>query len=196
MAVTLGFTPVSLLDRLRASREEPDWDRFVLIYRELIRTWLARAGIVPADLDDLQQEVMVALLRAVPKFEHNGRTGAFRRWLKVLVIQRVLNFCRSRRRVLSIDATDSDEVATLKMEDRMLTASWEREHDEYVLRKVMALVEPEFTVSTWTAFTRHVLQDQRTADVAKELGLTMNAVLIAKSRVLKRLREEAAGLVD
>jgi RNA polymerase sigma-70 factor (ECF subfamily) len=34
------------------------------------------------------------------------------------------------------------------------------------------------------------------ADVARELGLTVNAVVKAKSRVLNRLRQEAAGLLD
>jgi len=32
--------------------------------------------------------------------------------------------------------------------------------------------------------------------VVQELGISVNAVLIAKSRVLTRLREKAAGLVD
>ena len=31
---------------------------------------------------------------------------------------------------------------------------------------------------------------------AQEMGISLNAVFIAKSQVLKRLRHEAAGLVD
>jgi len=50
--------------------------------------------------------------------------------------------------------------------------------------------------ATWRAFRRQVVDECSASSVADELGLTANAVLIAKSRVLRRLREEARGLTD
>jgi hypothetical protein len=38
--------------------------------------------------------------------------------------------------------------------------------------------------------------DEPAAQVAEALGMTLNAVLVAKSHVLTRLRQESAGLVD
>jgi RNA polymerase sigma-70 factor (ECF subfamily) len=84
----------------------------------------------------------------------------------------------------------------LAVEDRMLAGSWEREHDEHILRQLMNLVEPEFTATTWAAFRGQVSGQISPVQVARELGITVNAALIAKSRVLRRLRQEAAGLVD
>jgi RNA polymerase sigma factor (sigma-70 family) len=196
VSLSLGHTPVSLLDRLRDSRQEPDWERFVTIYVDLIRGWLLRSGIVTADVDDLQQDVMMALLRAIPQFKHNGRPGAFRKWLKILILQRVLNFYRSRRRQSAVDRARLSEQVLMEIEDRMLPPTWEKEHDEHVLARILALVEPEFTVSTWKAFQEQVLRNETPARVAANLGVSVNAVIIAKSRVMKRLREEAAGLVD
>ena len=41
-----------------------------------------------------------------------------------------------------------------------------------------------------------VVRDRPAADVAAELGISVNSVYLAKSRVLRRLREELAGLLD
>jgi RNA polymerase sigma-70 factor (ECF subfamily) len=49
---------------------------------------------------------------------------------------------------------------------------------------------------TWQAFLRHVQEGEPAGQVAEALGLSLNSVLLAKNRVLKRLRQEAAGLVD
>jgi RNA polymerase sigma-70 factor, ECF subfamily len=60
----------------------------------------------------------------------------------------------------------------------------------------MELIEPEFAPSTWNSFCLLVLKELPAADVAETLGLSVNAVLIAKSRVLRRLRQEGRGLID
>lgn len=61
---------------------------------------------------------------------------------------------------------------------------------------MLELIEPEFRPATWQAFRRVVLDGDKPAQVAAELGISENAVLLAKSRVLSRLRQEARGLLD
>ena len=73
--------------------------------------------------------------------------------------------------------------------------AWDREHDEYVARRLLNLMEPEFAERTWRAFRRQVLDGIKADEVARELGTTVNAVLLAKSRVLNRLRQEGRGLM-
>jgi RNA polymerase sigma-70 factor (ECF subfamily) len=60
----------------------------------------------------------------------------------------------------------------------------------------MELIEPEFTPATWQAFQSVTLEGEPASKVAGRLGLTVNAVWLAKSRVLRRLREESQGLLD
>jgi RNA polymerase sigma-70 factor (ECF subfamily) len=77
-----------------------------------------------------------------------------------------------------------------------LSRRWDREHDEHVSRRLLELIEPEFAPSTRRAFRRVVLEGAPAATVAAELGISVNAVFIAKSRVLGRLREEGRGLLE
>ena len=73
---------------------------------------------------------------------------------------------------------------------------WDEEHDRHITRTLLASIRLEFQPATWRAFQRQVQDGRPAADVAAELGLSVNAVLIAKSRVLKKLREKAEGLVE
>ena len=73
---------------------------------------------------------------------------------------------------------------------------WDREHDRHVLKKLLAIVRPDFGATTWETFQRFALEGRPAAQVAAELGMTENAVIQAKSRILRNLREEAGELVD
>jgi RNA polymerase sigma-70 factor (ECF subfamily) len=76
-----------------------------------------------------------------------------------------------------------------------LAREWDRDHDRHVVEKLLAVVQPDFTPATWDAFRRFGIDGVPAARVAQELGLSENAVILAKSRVLKRLREEAGDLL-
>jgi RNA polymerase sigma-70 factor (ECF subfamily) len=53
-----------------------------------------------------------------------------------------------------------------------------------------------FAESTWKAFSLQVLHDWDATRTAVEVGISTNAALIAKSRVLQRLRDEGNGILD
>ena len=77
-----------------------------------------------------------------------------------------------------------------------LAQEWDREHDRHVSQRLLAVVQPDFAPTTWAAFQRFALDGLPAARVAEELHLTENAVLKAKSRILKRLRDEAGDLLE
>jgi len=60
--------------------------------------------------------------------------------------------------------------------------------------RALELIRAEFEDRTWQAFWRVTVDGQPTKDVAQELGVTPSAVRLAKSRVLRRLREELGDL--
>lgn len=189
------LTPRSLLERLRSQPDEVSWERLVELYGPWMERILQQARVAPADRDDLRQEVFSTVIRELPQFEHNGRTGAFRRWLRTIVFHRLQAYWRSQRAAEQrIDGRSEVDDLAAPLSD--LESFWDQEHDRYVAGQLLKLVERSFTQSVWQAFRRQVLDGCQAADVARELGLSVNAVLLSKSRVLQRLRLEADGLIE
>jgi RNA polymerase sigma-70 factor, ECF subfamily len=186
-------TPLSLLERLRDPADEASWRRLVELYTPLIRRWLGRA-VSNADEDDLVQDVLGAVLRAMPTFIHSGQTGAFRHWLRTTTAYHLAAFWRAHR--TRGGAPPPIEWDLLVDAESELSQAWNREHDEFVARRLLELMKPEFSPTTWNAFRRQIVDGLTAAQVAAELGMSVNAVLLAKSRVLARLRKEARGLID
>ncbi len=187
-------TPLSLIERLRDPTDAASWHRLVDLYSPLIRRWLRRA-LQEADEDDLVQEILGAVVRAIPTFIHTGQTGSFRRWLRTTTAQQLSTFWRRSRRSRPGEAPPA-LWAQLEDPESDLAEAWDREHDEFVARRLLVLMEPEFSPVTWAAFRLQVIESRPPAEVASELGMSINAVRIAKYRVLHRLRKEGRGLID
>ncbi len=194
----MAETSATLLQRLNDRSDSVAWRRLVDLYTPLISSWLRRQGVSADDAEDLTQEVLEIVVREVSRFQHNGRVGAFRTWLRTITINCLRQSWRSRRaRTRTTHPPDLDSALD-QLEDPAsnLSRRWDREHDEFVLQRLLGLIEPEFRPVTWQAFRRQAIDGASAEAVAAELGLTVNAVLIAKSRVLSHLRRNAEGLVD
>jgi RNA polymerase sigma-70 factor, ECF subfamily len=192
----VDLTSVSLIDRLKAARPDaPDWQRLQGIYLPLIQRWLRRVPGLGDEVQDLAQEVFVVVVRELARFERQ-REGSFRAWLRNITVNKARNFSkqRDRRPAVGLDLTDGflDKMAD---PDSELAREWDREHDEHVVQRILAAVQPDFSAQTWKAFQRFARDGLSAAQVAEELGLSVNAVLLAKSRVIRRLREEAGELL-
>lgn len=190
----MNMTSLSLLDRLKHAPPDADeWRRLHDIYFPLIRSCMASLTDLREEADDLAQDVFIVLIRELPSFDRR-RDGAFRAWLRQITINRVRAFCQSRQR-RPVAAADQ-LLSQLEDANGDLARQWDQDHDRHVFQKLLAIVRPDFEDKTWRAFTRFALDGMSAAQVAEELAMTENAVLQAKFRVLKRLREEAGELLD
>jgi RNA polymerase sigma-70 factor (ECF subfamily) len=191
-------TSASLLEILRDRPDEAHWRRLVDLYSPLIRYWLHRHTIAAADTDDLVQEVLTVVIRRIPEFHRRPQTGAFRCWLKTITGNCLRDFWRTKKiRPQATGQTDFDDMLQ-QLEDPAsgLSREWDTEHDRWVTRRLLELLRPEFTEKTWLAFRGTAVEGRSPDDVAATLGITVNAVFIARSRIMARLREEARGLVE
>jgi RNA polymerase sigma-70 factor (ECF subfamily) len=192
---SMAETPVSLLERLRLRPDSVSWRRLLELYTPLVQSWLRRQVVPRDDVEDLVQDILAVLVRELPTFEHNGRHGAFRTWLRAVTVNRLRGYWRARQgRPASGDF--GKVLDQLEDPNSDLSRRWDEEHDRHVARRLTDLIEGDFEPSTWQAFRRLVLGGERAATVAGDLGLSVNAVLLAKSRVLRRLRQEIRGLID
>jgi RNA polymerase sigma-70 factor, ECF subfamily len=193
----MNETRQSLLLRAREG-DEGAWADLSRLYKPLICGYLRRQKVPDAEQDDLVQEILLAIVDGLPTFEHSGRRGAFRAWLRAIAYNHSCNYWRSpaRRTSTVSDTLAKETLARLEDPDHSLHKFWDEEHDQYVLRCLIDLIELDFEPATVRAFRRVALEGASGAEVAGELGITLAAVYASRSRVLKRLKEVAGGLLD
>ncbi|GAA4439974.1 sigma-70 family RNA polymerase sigma factor [Bremerella cremea] len=191
-------TSVSFLDSLQCTSDEEAWGRLVGMYSPLIRGWLKRHGAMVEDLDDVTQEVLAVVFRRFPDFRREPRAGAFRAWLRTITANCLRDHWRKKnRQPTGVGGSDFGAViAELEDPNSGLSAQWNRDHDRHVIQYLLDEVRPAFTDKTWQAFQRFALDGLTADDVSQELGISVNAVFVAKSRVLSRLRQRGLGLIE
>lgn len=196
--IQMNETSLSLLNRVCQKSDSEAWDRLVELYAPLLKRWAGRYDVQDSDADDLVQEVLVAVSKDVGDFDHNGRTGAFRSWLRTILVHRLRNFWRGRGRRPQATGTSQMHRQLDQLEDRnsQLSTLWNRQHDHHVAQQLLMATEAAFAPKTWQAFLKVTLEGEPAEKVAADLGMSLNAVFIAKSRVLSRLRQQADGLID
>jgi len=182
-------TPRSLLERTRDPQNAPAWGRFTALDTPLLTAWFRAAGLQSADAEDLVQRTFQLLVRKLPAFKHYGRAGAFRAWLRQVGLNLLRDFRKSR-------ALPGAEGLDDQAGDSGFHQNWDREHDLFVLNGLLEQARADFSARIWAAFCRTALEGRPAAAVAAELGMTANAVLLARSRVFGRLRRDARGLLD
>jgi RNA polymerase sigma-70 factor (ECF subfamily) len=193
----MSGTRQSLLLRAQTG-EENAWKDLTDLYRPLIIGWLNRQGVPARDLEDLSQDILLSVVKHLPAFQHSGRRGAFRSWLRTIVCSRTADYWRAADPAAQGSGGSGATAALQQLADpdSDLNRQWDEEHDRYVLDCLLDLVEAEFEPATLQAFRRLALDGASGAEVAQEVGLSVAAVYVAKSRVLQRIREEAEGLID
>lgn len=180
----------SLLERLAAGSDATAWSRFVELYTPLLLRWCRRLGLSDADAADYAQDVFVVALQQLPQFRYDP-SRSFRAWLKTVL----LNSWRKHQRKLARGPAiggDPDLVADTGPSHFVDEA----EHRDYLVRRALEIARADFEPTAWKACWEFVVNDRPAADVAAELGVSVNVVYLAKSRVLKHLRAELAGLID
>ncbi len=193
----MAQTPPSLLERLRKHPDDQDaWRRFDDLYRPLLASWMRRYSVQPHDADDLVQQVLEVVLRELPHFEYDPAKGRFRSWLRSILVNQLRTFWRSQKSRPQADSEFFEKILLqLEEEKSDLSRLWDQEHDRHVSQRLLALIEPEFSKTTWRAF-RRLMDGEPAGKVATDLGISVNAAYLAKSSVLKRLRQEMEGLRD
>jgi RNA polymerase sigma-70 factor (ECF subfamily) len=183
-------TSASLLERLRQPGEEAAWRRFVELYTPLLFSWARKAGLGDADAADLVQDVFALLVQKLPEFVYD-RQKSFRGWLRTVTLNRWREKHRRQRPAGELGGS-ADEVAG----PNSVAAFWEQDYRQHLVGRAMEMMQNEFQPATWKACWELVVAERPAPEVAAELGLTVNAVYLAKSRVLRHLRRELAGLLD
>ncbi len=186
-------THTSLLVRLSEGVDPSAWREFSDRYLQLIRGFGRRYGLQPADSEDAAQEVMLALSKSMGGFTYDPEKGRFRSYLKTVSLRIILGILRQKRDRQPLD--DVDESQETAFTDPEVEQMWEAEWREYHMRQAMRRIESEFNERDRLSFAEYVVKDRPAAETAEKLGMSMDQVYQAKSRIVKRLGQMIAEQV-
>ena len=185
-------TRASLILRLPDAGDVEAWDEFVEIYQPLIYRLARKQGFQDADAQDLAQEVLVAVARAVDRWESDRKRGRFRDWLFRIARNWMINFLsRPKHRVWGSGDSDVARLLEQQCDPASESSEWvDLEYRREVFRRAAERIRMTVTENTWTAFWQTSVLDRPIHEVAVELGMTCGSIYIARSRVMARLRDE------
>lgn len=189
-------TSATLLGRLgcRSQNLEVDddaaWRQLIDIYSPVIIGWLKLFRVDRTDQAEVLQDVLLILIRKLGTFERQ-REGSFRKFLRSTTFNCVRDYRRKLNRVGRGQGGSGCIDQLNALPDNHVCGSGQNLDDQELLASLLQRVEPEFTGKTWKAFQLVAIENYTVSEAATKLDMSSNGVTIAKSRVLKRLRETA-----
>lgn len=184
------ITTSTIIDQLRDFENRGAWGRFTDRFRTPLISFAVRMGIKPSDAEDVAQDTLLAFAEAYRNGKYDPAKGRLRDWLFGIAFRQLgdmrRRLAKHENRTAAAEATSF--FANLP-DEREATKSWNEEWARAVLCDCLDQTRREMEATTVQAFELFALAKQPAAEVAEQLGMTRNAVFIAKHRVLKRLRE-------
>ena len=189
-------TRPSLLVRIRDPQDAVSWRAFVELYTPPVLRYCRVRGLQDADAADVTQEVMAQVARSMRSFRYAPERGRFRDWLGTITRRKVSRHL-TKRNLGTAGGGGNDKPEAIH-NPRVIEADpvWSAEFNAQILRAALEKVRPLFGPATWNAFAGVWLEDRTAAETASALGVSLEAVYVAKSKVLKRLEEEVLTLAE
>lgn len=190
-------TRSSLIAQVRSPEDREAWDQFVVIYRPVIYRMARRRGMQDADAQDLVQAVLVRVAGAIQSWEKSGPETKFRHWLRRVARNAIATAFSRKPRDAGVGGS---EMLDLLAEQPGNAADIERELANESMRekylRAASVVEADVDADTWRAFELTVVKGQPCEKVANLLGKSVGTVYAARSRIMRRLREQVHRLQE
>jgi RNA polymerase sigma factor (sigma-70 family) len=186
MSASTG-THITLLARLNSPDNAPAWTEFCARYSNLIKGFAKRRGLQEADTEDILQDVLVSLTKAMPGFTYDPSRGLFRSYLKTIVLHAIFKKSCQKSGAVALGEIESLTRAAADATD--VDAVWESQWRRYHIETAMRSVSAEFSERDRDAFERYAVEGEDPEDVAKELNISVDLVYQIKSRMTRRLAE-------
>lgn len=174
------------------------------LYTPLVYHWCGRWKVRGADADDVLQEVFQSAALSLANFRRDRAGDTFRGWLRGIARNKLQDLLRRRGAQPNAagGSTVHEQIQQLTDSSAASTPNDQADDPEDsqvlggIFRATLQEVRGQFDDRTWKAFWRTTVDQQRPVDVAAELGVSPASVRMAKSRVLRRVREELGDLLD
>jgi len=184
-------TSTSLIEGVRAM-DGAAWQRFVDLYGPLIYYWCRQSGISDEDSHDVVQQVFSKALSGIGGFRLDREGSTFRGWLWTITRNTLNDFVRKRQnRGRGEGGTEAQQRAQQipdLCEDPTTITSPSGPSD--LVRRAFDLIRGDFGATALKVFQLVVFEGYSSREAGRQVGMSADAVRQAKSRILRRLREE------
>ncbi len=196
-------TRQSLLHRLRDWEDHASWQTFFDTYWRLIYQVALKSGLTPVEGEEVVQETVVSVAKAMKKFRYDPKRRSFKGWLLQLTGWRITNQFKRRSKHLPSPAQCSD-IESPEGEDPSPNADfavppdleqlWDAEWEENLLRAALDRTRAQVNPKQFQIFDLYVLQKRAVREVRRFLDVSATEVYLAKHRVGRLVRKEAERL--
>ncbi len=189
-------TQVSLIAQLQDASNAAAWESFALIYRPVVYRLARARGLQHADADDLSQQVMMSVARAIPQWQHDPQ-ARFRHWLARIARNAIVNALTRGRQDRAAGGSDFLSVINNLPDDQAeFESQVEIEYQRQVYRHAAEIVRDEVQEASWRAFVLTVVEGEPIALVADQLGKSIGSIHAVRSRIMRRLQNTVRELME
>ena len=198
-------TRQSLIERIQGEGEvdQASWGRFYDLYWRGIFGYARSIGVPQPHAEDIVQEVMIKVLRNLPRFEYDEKRGRFRAWLRTITRNTVYDFVRRlKARPAGHGVSMDAEQLPPGLEEELahdapnLLEAWDKEYDRGLLMAALDRVKTRVSPDTYEAFVRYALREEPASEITAALGITAQSLHSTKNRLIQMLRVEFSALCE
>jgi RNA polymerase sigma-70 factor (ECF subfamily) len=182
-------TQLSLIDRLGDLDDRDAWTTFIEIYHPAILASLRRRGLQDSDADDVAQKVLMSVARSLAARPHDPNVAMFRTWLQTIIKNAASNAIQRQPKDRAVGGEAADAFQNL-VEPYQNSVWDDLDYRRSLLEKAAQRIQNDYTPDVWTAFWRTAILGESIEDVAASQGKSVGSIYAARSRVIKRLRDE------
>ncbi len=184
-------TRASLILRLKNAEDVAAWNDFVAIYAPVIFRVACRHGFQTADAENLIQEVLLSISRALPQWLQREDRGSFHAWLlKIARNEAVDMLTRRATRPRGKDGQDAERLlAEVPDPRRDLSSQFDVEYEQAVFQWAAAQVRDSVSETTWQSFWLTHVEGLSVDSAAKQMNMRTGTVYVARGRVMNRIKE-------
>lgn len=190
-------TRLSLLVRLRDAHDRLAWEQFVGLYAPLVYGFARKKGLQDADAADIAQDVLTSVAQQMRQWKFDPQRGTFRGWLFTIARNRLKNWLASPARRINGSGEEGHQSMLQEQPDLVTDETdWDADYARRVFHWAAGQVREQVSEQTWRAFEATAIHSRSGPDVAAELGMTVGAVYLARSRVMARLKRLVQSVGD
>lgn len=186
-------TRITLMERLKNSGDEKSWDEFNNVYRRYIYSIVKSMYVEESRIDDLIQDVLLSVWKALPGFEYNNGKGRFSSWLATITVNKVKSAKLQKSRQINREHKAYEHQGELDGND--LEKLFNKEWAAFLTQKAWENISSDLSITMKQCF-EGFMDGMKVKEIADSLELPENTVSVYKRRVSTIMKREIHRLTE